>query len=151
VPPLPPPRSRALRAAAVLAAGQGAVLVGYAAFLGVQDVQARDATTGQVATTPAGFSLGLGVLVMVVVLAGLGVGQVAVGHSLWRRRGRARTPFVVAQLLGVAIGATFTGPDGLPVPVATTVVATSLVGLVLAFSPPLTRELAGVAAPPGPG
>jgi hypothetical protein len=122
---------------AVIAAVQGLTLLGYAIF----DIYGAITigTTGpeEVSNAPA-------LALQIVIFAGLGAGMVFVAYGWWRRRRWARAPFIVVQFLAIIIGWPLAQALGLAErAVGVALVALAIIGLFLAFTPRVTRELEG--------
>lgn len=120
-----------------ISALQGITLLGYALF----DIYGAITigTTGpeEVSNTPA-------LILQIVIFAGLGAGMVLVALGWWRRRRWARAPFIVVQFLAIIVGWPLAQAVGLTErAVGISLVVLAVVGLFLAFTPRVTRELEG--------
>lgn len=124
-----------LLALAAIAAIQGTGLIGYAIYDVVQGLTVGLTGPAEVSNLPA-------LLLQIVIFAALGVGLLLVARGWWGAKYGARAPFVVAQLLALVVGVPLlTAPDSWTRQVAIAVIAAAIVGMVLAFTPPVTRAL----------
>jgi hypothetical protein len=115
---------------------QGAALVAYAAFDVVEAVRVGVTGPAEVSNVPA-------VILLTVITAALGVGLVWVARGCWQSRRWARSPFILAQILGVLIGwelSQSTGSVERAVGIGLALVC--LLGIVLALTPGVTQALA---------
>jgi hypothetical protein len=122
---------------AAIATLQGVTLLGYAIFdiYGLITI----GTTGpeEVSNTPA-------LILQIVILAGLGAGMIYVGYGWWLKKRWARAPFIVVQFLAIIIGWPLAQALGRSErAIGVSLVVLGLIGLVLAFTPRVTRELEG--------
>lgn len=127
---------RPLAGLSVIAALEGAFMLTYAAFDVVEAIRVGTSGPEQVSNTPA-------LILLIVIFALIGAGLLFVAVGWWRGRRWARAPFVLVQIFAVLIGgqlATASGAVERTAGIAVALVA--LVGLVLAFSPQVTRTLA---------
>jgi hypothetical protein len=126
---------RPLAALALIAFAQGATLIAYAVFDIVEAVRVGITGPAEVSNVPA-------VVTLVVITAVLGAGLVWIGVGWWRARRWARSPFVLAQLIGGFIGFELTQSDGsVERTVGIALVVVALLGLVLSFAPAVNRRL----------
>ena len=126
---------RALAAPAIIAIGQGAVLVGYALFDLVEAVRVGVTGPADVSNVPA-------LVLLIAITAAFGCGLLWVGVGWWRGRRWARAPFVFAQIIGGLIGVELARAEGRVERTAGIVMALlAVAGLLLAFSPAATRRL----------
>ena len=133
----PPPRSTALRAAAVIAAIQGLAFLGYSGFVAVQAVRVGTSGPTEVSNVPA-------IVLEVVIFAVFGLALLWAGHGLWRARRWARAPFLLAQVLALVVGIPLAqAVDALPRVAGIVLTVLAVVGLVVSFAPGVTAELEG--------
>lgn len=121
---------------AAISALQGLMLLGYAGF----DIYGAITigTTGpeEVSNTP-------GLILQIVIFAFLGAGMVVVAYGWARRKRWARAPFIVVQFLAIIVGWPLAQAAGLTErTVGVVLVILAVLGLFLAFTPRVTRELA---------
>ncbi len=120
---------------AMIAFGQAAALVGYAVFDVVEAVRVGITGPADVSNLPA-----LLLLITITFVFGLGLAWVGVGW--WRARRWARAPFVFAQIIAGLIGVELAQSAGsVERTVGIAVVLLAVLGLVVAFSPPVNRGL----------
>jgi hypothetical protein len=122
---------------AAIATLQGVTLLGYAIFdiYGLITI----GTTGpeEVSNTPA-------LILQIVILAGLGAGMIYVGYGWWLKKRWARAPFIVVQFLAIIIGWPLAQALGRSErAIGVSLVVLGVIGLFLAFTPRVTRELEG--------
>lgn len=130
------PPDRPLVALAAISMVQGSALVVYALFDVVEAVRVGITGPAEVSNVPA-------VILLVVITAAFGVALVWVGLGWWRGRRWARSPFVLAQLIGGFIGVELAQSDGTVERVTgIALVLVALIGLVLSFAPAVNRRLA---------
>lgn len=126
---------RPLIGLAVIAAIEGVFLLVYAIFDIVEAIRVGTSGPEEVSNTPA-------LLLSIALFALIGVGMLVVGFGWWRARRWSRAPFILAQILGLVIGvqlAMATGTAERTTGIAVALLA--LVGLVLTFSPQVTRAI----------
>lgn len=127
---------RPLAALALIAFAQGSALIAYAVFDVIEAVRVGITGPAEVSNVPA-------VVTLVLITAVLGAGLVWIGIGWWRARRWARSPFVLAQLIGGFIGFELTQSDGsVERTVGIALVVVALLGLVLSFAPAVNRRLA---------
>jgi MFS family permease len=147
------PRSRLVRVSArrhpilavlaAIAAIQGLGLIGYAIYDIVQGLTVGLTGPKEVSNLP-------GLVLQIVIFAALGIGLLLVARGWWGAKYGARAPFIVAQLLALVVGVPLlTAPDSWTQQVAIGLIVAAVVGLVLAFIPPVTRAL--LESPDGAG
>lgn len=126
---------RALVALAAIAFVQGATLVGYAIFDVIEAIRIGVTGPADVSNVPA-------LVLLILITAAFGAGLLVIAAGWWRARRWARGPFVFAQLIGGLIGVELAQSVGrVERTVGITAVVLALIGLVLAFSPAVTRGL----------
>jgi hypothetical protein len=139
----PPPRTPALRAAAAVAAAEGIGFAGYALLVAIEVARTGLSGPTEISNVPA-------VVLEIAIFALFGVALLAAGHGLWRARRWARSPFLLAQVLGLVVGIPLAQADEAGPRVAGIALAVlCLVGLVLSFAPGVTAELEGGRDPSG--
>ena len=120
---------------AAIAALEGLGLVGYAIFDVVEAVRIGTSGPAEVSNTSA-------LVVLIAIQVIFGVGMLWIARGWWRCARWARSPFVVAQLLGVLIGLQVAqGAEAGATVVGYLTVVIAIAGLVVAFLPPVTRAL----------
>lgn len=133
----PPPRSTALRAAAVVAAIEGLAFLGYSGFVAVEALRVGTTGPAEVSNVPA-------IVLEVVIFAVFGAALLWAGHGLWRARRWARAPFLLAQVLALVVGIPLAqAADTLPRVAGIALTVLAVLGLVVSFAPGVTAELEG--------
>lgn len=130
-----PVRAPAIVALAAIAAIEGVGLLGYAVYDLVQTMRLGVTGPEEVSNVPA-------VALIIVIQVLFGVGLLWVARGWWLERRWARSPFLVAQILGVLVGydlAQATGGSERTIGFA--VIALAAVGIVLAFLPVVSRSI----------
>jgi hypothetical protein len=117
------------RQAAVVAGLEAAVLVIFAAALGIASFNTRGTNTG---ASPLAE-------VIIYLLFALGMGLIARG--LWRRSRLARTPMVLAQVFGLISAWLFLEGDGVAVLAGVAIVVVSVLGIYLTVRPSTGADL----------
>lgn len=129
------PRHPLLIVLAIIAALQGAGLIGYALYDIIQGVTVGLTGPSEVSNLP-------GLLLQIVIFAALGIGLLMVARGWWGAKYGARAPFIVAQLLALVVGIPLvSAPDVGTRQVGAIVLGLGVVGIVLALLPPVTRML----------
>jgi hypothetical protein len=124
-----------LRILAVISFLEGFALLGYAIF----DIYGA-ATIG--VTGPVEVSNVPALVLQIVIFALFGVGLIAVGYAWLRRIRWARAPFLVAQFIALIIGWPLAQAEGsVERNVGIGLVVLAVVGIILAFTPAVTRAL----------
>lgn len=127
---------RPLVALSAIAAVEGAFMLVYAIFDVIEAIRVGTSGPEEVSNTPA-------LVLLIVIFALIGAGLLTVAVGWWRARRWARAPFVLAQIFAVLIGGQLaTAAGAVERTVGIVVALIALVGLVLAFSPQVTRGLA---------
>lgn len=124
------------RALAIIAAVEGLVLVGYAVFdlLGALLV----GTTG-----PEEVSNASAMILQIVIFAIFGAGMLIVARGWLSVAGWVRGPFVLAQLIALVVGVPLIrATDVTQQAVGAIITVMALIGLVLVFTPGVTRSFA---------
>lgn len=127
--------SRPLLAPAAIAAVEGVALIGYAVYVAVNGL--LEGTTGpeEVSNLPALISL-------IVILAVLGIGMLLIARGWWQGRRWSRSPFILAQIIVVLLGwEASQSADSAERIVGFVGIAFGILGIVLAFLPPVSRAL----------
>jgi hypothetical protein len=126
---------RPVIALSVLSLIEGVALLGYALFDVIEAV--RIGITGpEEVSNPAALTL------LVVITAAFGAGMVWVAYGWWRTLRWARAPFILAQALVVLIGYELAQSEGaVERTVGIAGAGLAVLGLVLVFSPGVTRRL----------
>ncbi len=122
-------------ALAVISAVEGVGLLGYAVYDVVEALRVGVSGPEEVSNVPA-------VVLLIAIQAIFGAGLLWIAYGWWRSRRWARSPFLVAQLLGGLVGyelAQSTG--GVERITGISVIAIAVVGIVLAFLPATSRAL----------
>jgi hypothetical protein len=120
---------------AAIAASQGVGLIGYAIYDIVEGLTVGLTGPAEVSNLPA-------LVLQIAIFAALGIGLLLVARGWWGAKYGARAPFVVAQLLALVVGVPLlTAPDSWTRQVAVGLLVAAAVGLLLAFTPPVTRAL----------
>ncbi|MCU0279688.1 MAG: hypothetical protein MUF33_14365 [Candidatus Nanopelagicales bacterium] len=117
------------RQAAVVAGLEAAVLVIFAASLGIASFNTRGTNTG---ASPLAE-------VIIYLLFALCMGLIARG--LWRRSRLARTPMVLAQVFGLISAWLFLEGDGAAVAAGVAIVVVSVLGIYLTLRPATGADL----------
>lgn len=128
-------RHPALVALTAIAGLEGVALIAYSVSVAVEGL--RDGTSGpaEVSNVPAMVSI-------IGILAILGAGMVVIASGWWRSRGWARAPFVLAQLIAGLIGWEVSQSErSVEHAVGLLAIGVAVVGLVLAFTPPVSRAI----------
>lgn len=122
-------------AIAVIAAVQGVGLIGYATFDLIESIRIGVSGPEEVSNVPA-------VIVLIVIQLLLGAGLLWVARGWWQSARWARSPFLVAQLLGILIGYELSQSVGsVEKAVGYSVVIIAVVGVVLSFLPAVSRAI----------
>lgn len=125
----------ALVVLALIAAVEGAVLMGYAVFDVVEAF--RVGITG-----PAEVSNPMALVLLILITAAFGAGLLVVGRGWWRGRRWARGPFILAQLIVGLIGFDLVQAAGsVERLVGATCIPVAIVGLVMCFIPAVRSAL----------
>jgi len=120
----------------VISGIEGIGLLGYALFDAVEGIRVG-------ATGPAAVSSVPALILQIAILGAFGAGLVLVGTGWLRTRRWARAPFVLAQLIALVIGAPLVTATGEVERVAGILIITlAAIGIVLVFTPAVTRSLA---------
>lgn len=120
---------------ALIAAIQGLGLVGYAIYDIVQGIRIGITGPAEVSNLPA-------LILQIVIFAALGAAMLAIALGWWRAKYGARAPFIVGQLLALVVGVPLTqAPEAWTQYVGGALVVVGVIGVVLAFLPPVTRAL----------
>lgn len=128
-------RIPAVIALAVIALIEGLALLGYAVFDVAELVRVGITGPEEVSNVPA-------VLLLIGVTAALGAGMVWVARGWWLVARWARSPFVLAQLIGGLIGYQLTQAVGsVERSVGFALFGLAVLGIVLAFTPPVLGAL----------
>lgn len=125
------------RALAIIAAVEGLALAGYAVFdlIGALVV----GTTG-----PAEVSNASAMILQIAIFAIFGAGMLIVARGWLTMAGWVRGPFVLAQLIALVVGVPLIGAAEVTQRgVGLAITAMAVVGLVLVFTPAVTRAFAG--------
>ena len=120
---------------ALIAAVQGLGLVGYAIYDIVQGIRIGITGPAEVSNLPA-------LILQIVIFAALGAAMLAIARGWWRAKYGARAPFIVGQLLALVVGVPLIqAPEAWTQFVGGALVVVGVIGVVLAFLPPVTRAL----------
>lgn len=114
---------------------EGVALIGYSVSVAVEGL--RDGTSGpaEVSNVPAMLSI-------IIILAVLGAGMLVIASGWWRARSWSRAPFVLAQLITGLIGWEVSQSErSVEHNVGLLAIAVGVIGIVLAFMPPVTRAI----------
>jgi hypothetical protein len=126
---------RVLVALALIALIEGLALVGYAVFDVVEAVRVGITGPAEVSNPPA-------LITLIVITAAFGVGLALVARGWWQARRWARSPFILAQIIIGLIGYELSQSGGsVERIVGYACVLVALLGLVLSFTPAVTRAL----------
>lgn len=126
-----------LRALALISGAQGVSLVAYAGYVAVEGVRIGVTGPAPVSTVP-------GLLLEILIFSVFGVALVLVARGFLRARRWSRSPFVLAQLLGLVVAVPLAqGFDLGPRLVGLAWAASAIAGVVLAVLPGTTQSLAG--------
>jgi hypothetical protein len=127
-------RSRFIILTAITAV-QGVAFLGYAAYIAVNGLRFGVTGPAEVSNTPS-------LILQVVIFASFGAALMVVARGWWKTKRWARAPFVLAQILAVIVGWPLSSAEG-PAERAAGVVllVMAIAGLILAFSPKVTRVL----------
>lgn len=126
--------ARAFAALAAIALIESVALLGYGLFDLVEAVRVG-------ATGPADVSNGPAIVLQIILFAIFGGGMVWIARGWWRQRRWARAPFLLAQLLALVIGVPLAQAEGGERFVGIVLSLLALMGIVLAFTPAVTRAL----------
>lgn len=130
------PAVPAVMAVAVIAALEAAALLAYAVYALVEGFREGFTGPAEVSSVPSR-------ILLVVVLAALGVGMAWVAVGWWRVRRWARAPFLMSQILAGLLGYELAQATGsLERYVGIALMAVGVIGIVLVFTPPVSRALA---------
>lgn len=128
--PVPP-----IIAIAVIAAIEGLGLIGYAMFDLIESIRVGVSGPEEVSNVPA-------VIVLIVIQLLFGAGMLWVARGWWQSARWARSPFLVAQLLGILVGYELTqAVGGVEKAVGFSVVGIAAAGVVLSFLPAVSRAI----------
>ena len=128
--PVPP-----IIAVAAIATLEGLGLIGYAIYDLVNALQSGLTGPEEVSNVPA-------LILLILIQVVFGVGMVLVARGWWQTRRWARSPFLVAQLLGVFVGWDLAQSAGsLEKAVGIALILVAVVGIVLIFTPPVARAI----------
>lgn len=126
---------RVLVALALIALIQGLALIGYAVFDVVEAVRVGITGPEEVSNPPA-------LLLLIAITAAFGVGLVLVARGWWQERRWARSPFILAQIIIGLIGYELSQSAGsVERTVGYVCVLVAILGLVLSFTPAVTRAI----------
>jgi uncharacterized membrane protein len=121
-------------ALAGIALVEGIALLGYAVFDLVEA-----ATVG--VTGPAAVSNVPGIALQIILFLIFGGSLVWIGRGWWSTRRWARAPFLLAQLIALVIGVPLAQAEGPERLVGIVLALMALIGIVLVFTPVVTRAL----------
>jgi uncharacterized membrane protein len=121
-------------ALAGIALVEGIALLGYAVFDLVEA-----ATVG--VTGPAAVSNVPGIALQIILFLIFGGSLVWIGRGWWSTRRWARAPFLLAQLIALVIGVPLAQAEGPERVVGIVLALMALIGIVLVFTPVVTRAL----------
>jgi uncharacterized membrane protein len=121
-------------ALAGIALVEGIALLGYAVFDLVEA-----ATVG--VTGPAAVSNVPGIALQIILFLIFGGSLVWIGRGWWSARRWARAPFLLAQLIALVIGVPLAQAEGPERLVGIVLALMALIGIVLVFTPVVTRAL----------
>ncbi len=120
---------------AAIAVLQGVTLLGYAVFDIFGAITIGTTGPAEVSNTPA-------LILQIAIFAFIGAGMMFVAYGWSRRKRWARAPFIVVQFLAIIVGWPLAQAVGLTErTVGVVLVVLAVVGLFLAFTPRVTREL----------
>ncbi|CAB4735823.1 unannotated protein [freshwater metagenome] len=118
----------------VIAGIEGVALLAYAVFEAIEGIRIGATGPAEVSSVPA-------LVLQIVILALFGAALVFVGSGWIRVRRWARAPFLLAQLIALVIGFPLASAVGEIERVAgISLVALAIIGIVLVFSPAVTRS-----------
>jgi uncharacterized membrane protein len=121
-------------ALAGIALVEGIALLGYAVF------DLVEASTVGV-TGPAAVSNVPGIALQIILFLIFGGSLVWIGRGWWSTRRWARAPFLLAQLIALVIGVPLAQAEGPERLVGIVLALMALIGIVLVFTPVVTRAL----------
>lgn len=121
-------------ALAAIAAVEGILFCGYAAFLAIET--ARIGITG-----PAEVSNPASVTLLILIVALCGAGLLWLARGWWLSRAWARAPFLLAQVIGLLVGYTFAQAEGSERVYGQAAMVVAAAGVVLALLPVTGRQL----------
>jgi hypothetical protein len=120
----------------VISGIEGIGLLSYALFDAIEGIRIG-------ATGPAAVSSVPALILQIAILGAFGAGLVLVGTGWLRTRRWARAPFVLAQLIALVIGAPLVmATGGVERIVGILIISFAATGVVLVFTPAVTRSLA---------
>lgn len=124
-----------LRILALIALIEGLALLGYAVY-DIYGAITIGTTGPEEVSNPAALSL------QIVIFALFGAGLVAVSYAWLRGIRWARAPFLVAQFIGLIVGWPLTqAVGGIERTVGMVLVGFAVIGIVMAFTPGVTRSI----------
>ena len=128
--------SRPFFALGVIAGLEGLGLLVYAMFDAVEGIRIGATGPAEVSSVPA-------LILQIAILGAFGAGLVLVGTGWMRVRRWARAPFLLAQLIALVIGAPLVSAVGGVERIAgIIIILLAATGVVLVFTPAVTRSLA---------
>ena len=128
--------SRPFFALGVIAGLEGLGLLVYAMFDAVEGIRIGATGPAEVSSVPA-------LILQIAILGAFGAGLVLVGTGWMRVRRWARAPFLLAQLIALVIGAPLVSAAGGVERIAgIVIILLAATGVVLVFTPAVTRSLA---------
>ena len=114
---------------------EGTALLAYAVFEAIEGIRIGATGPAEVSSVPA-------LALQIVILALFGAALLFVGSGWIKVRRWARAPFLLAQLITLVIGFPLASAVGSVERVAgISLVAIAIIGIVLVFSPAVTRSL----------
>jgi uncharacterized membrane protein len=126
--------ARPFLAIAVIAALEGLGLLLYGIYDLVESVRVGVTGPAEVSNVPA-------IALQIVLFAIFGAGLLWIARGWWLMRRWARAPFILAQLMALVIGVPLAQAEGAERFVGIFLALMALIGIVLAFTPTVTREL----------
>jgi hypothetical protein len=120
----------------LIAGIEGIGLLAYAAFDAIEGIRIGATGPAPVSSVPA-------LILQIAILAAFGAGLVLVGTGWMRARRWARAPFLLAQLIALVIGAPLaSAAGGVERTAGIVIILLAAIGIVLVFTPAVTRSLA---------
>jgi hypothetical protein len=127
--------ARPIVAVAVIALVEGLALLGYAVFDLIEAVRVGVTGPADVSNVPA-------LALLIAITAAFGAGLVWIARGWWLRRRWARSPFLLAQIIGVLIGWDLSQSEGtVERAVGIALALLCVLGIILAFAPGVTAAL----------